>query len=271
MLHLFALKIMNLGVQSWLFFFLLGFKKKPKQQIKDKLLLFSFFCRKWQFFFLEQGSLDYTLWKVNMLWVEQLNVLSVFTAGDWVHYLTSPCYYSTDWLLTATYKPYSEDFHIWPRAVSLPSSLCLFFPPCVSLLSWVMIKICSFQWNNHWLVSFWLAIYLSIYIFKNIDHINFCVWMPGFVLPYLKDCLLVLDWSQIGVHAPSFLALSTSTPFVHFIFHACSFTHLVACCSNLLISRLLLHLQMPLCLLLLSCFWPVWTEIALLHRLVFLK
>lgn len=53
----------------------------------------------------------------------------------------------------------SKDFHIWPRAVSLPP-LSFFFPPSVTLISLAVITISSFLWGNRWLVTFWVYMHL---------------------------------------------------------------------------------------------------------------
>lgn len=77
MIHLFSLKIMNLGMQSCLFFSSRDFFYLVKNNCKSRINCYHFssFEENDFFFLFERGGLDSTLWKVNTLWVEQVNVL----------------------------------------------------------------------------------------------------------------------------------------------------------------------------------------------------
>lgn len=191
------------------------------------------------FFLFERGGLDSTLWKVNTRWVEQVNVLRFHSwrLGPLSHIYTLTDFHSH-------LQPLFQGFSHLTSCCFCAPSLFLLSSLCVSYL---------LGCDHHQLFSMGeslLGYLLGIYAFTHIKClfcVPICVWMPVFAPSYLKDCLPVLDSSPFGVCTPSSLALSTSTSFVHFIFHACSFTRLAAHCFDLLITHLSLRPPRPAC------------------------
>lgn len=239
MLHLFSLKIMNLGMQSCLFFSSRNFFYLVKNNCKSRINCYHFSS-------FEENDFFFSFWERPLGFYTLESKYAVGGAGKCAAFslleigsIISPLH--ADWLFTVTYNPCSKDFHIWPRAVSLPP-LFLLSSLCVSYL---------LGCDHHQLFSMGESLFgylLGIYAFTHIKclyRVPVCVWRPVFAPSYLKDCPPVLDSSPFGVRTPSSPALSTSTSFVHFIFHACSFTRLAAHCSNLLITHLSLRPTTP--------------------------